>query len=398
MDAPPALYYWHEAVHEPTGALTALDRGLKRSERPSAVYADAPDGPYSPAFLPFTTDIAGSVLAPYATRSIAVSVGEIEAGRGIPSNTAVSWGALSSDAQARLLAVDPLTVGNLAGVPVEVRVDANVLNAKNALIAGTVDAVQARYLEQVVLGERRLLTFDLENDRIVEIIGEISPRTDRVVVYVPGSDADFAAFAKGEIQGIADYLVTGDRRGSTVALVVKDGPWANWNQLGGRSNYDPQFADATGTKIADIINSLERDPHLASASRIAIGHSWGMSALSNAETKGARFDEVYSLAGGWLDAEWSARPGTKYTHVQYGTDAINYFEPTGDFPHERPEFDQRQLEPEGMSIMGRLIQNEPFNHGRVSVGVELNEPALDAIFESMHGGRSVVATGGGDGR
>ena len=400
MDAAPALYHWQTTVQEQSEARTMVERGRKLDgsalDLPDEVAAAGAAG-----FLPVASDIAGALLANETLTAVAIEIAAADgAARGIPqlSPRGVSWSNLSTDAQARLLAADPATVGNLAGVPVAIRTDAHRENARVALGSPDTPAADLLYLAQVADGERTLLTFDPANDRIIEVIGTITSRTSTLIIYVPGSDADFAAFTSGEIQGVAEHLVRSDRSGETVALVVKDGAWANWDQLGGRSNYDPTFADETGSKLAQLVETVSADPVLGAAKKIAIGHSWGMSALSNAETKGAHFDEMYSLAGGWLDAEWSANASCEYMHLQYGVDAINYFELTGRFPHELSAFDKRVLEPEFMHLLGRDLQNEPFNHGRISVGAELNRPALDVIFANMHDGRAPLALATGRGR
>ena len=64
---------------------------------------------------------------------------------------------------------------------------------------------------------------------------------------------------------------------------------------------------------------------------IAIGHSWGLAAVTASETVGARYDDVVSLAGAGMPPDWVPAAGTHYTHdTHYSyTDFLTVAQPTG---------------------------------------------------------------------
>lgn len=335
------------------------------------------------------------------------------------------WDSLSEEQQRRLIENDPRLLGNLNGVPLEDRAEANRLTAAdrlgevsdqldemgddppevNPLLAvlnplaygvqlearerwlATHAALQEEqsYLRAVTEGRRNLVVYDPGEERIVEMIGTPGPDTRDVITYLPGTGTDMGSFYRGGPQQVSSYLVQADRSGGTVAFVYKDGPWSSWPwESLGQANTNMDFALKEGRQLADFQSAVATEPHLAGARTTGIAHSAGMSILSGSEVTGAHYDKELSLGGAMLAPGWASDPSTDYYHYQYGIDAINYANPIGNLPVESGAFDQRILDPEVHSFLGIPYQNEFDNHGRIAEGVARNQVALQSMYRDIH--------------
>jgi hypothetical protein len=166
-----------------------------------------------------------------------------------------------------------------------------------------------------------------------------------------------------------------------VAFVYVDGPWASWGlPWQDTSNANKDFAMDEGAQLTRFEEGVRTDPSLAAAQHAAIAHSAGMSILSSAEVNGARYDQVSSLGGSWLQDGWGAETRTDYDHHQYGFDAINYLNPFYDTPAKNSDFTQHSYE--ASKFLG--IQNELDNHIRVAEGPERNTRVLLDLYREIH--------------
>ncbi len=294
------------------------------------------------------------------------------------------WEGLTEAQRDSLLVSDPLRYGNLDGIPLDDRVEANRLTAEDRLSQGGLSAEERAYLEAVVAGDRNLVLYDPEGERIIEMFGTPGEQTTDVLVYVPGTDAAMDSFFGGSAQQVGAYLTDRDRSGGTVAFVYKDGPWAEWNPFSDRSNASEDFALDRGAAVADFVAAAQGDPAFGQVETTAIAHSAGMSVVSGSEVAGAQYDNVLSLGGSWLAPGWQPDPGTSYNHYQYGIDAINYLDPFKDTPHESSAFTQHVYQPETFEILGVTFQNEGDNHVRIAEGARTNQEALNEMYRDIH--------------
>lgn len=320
-------------------------------------------------------------------------------------------GGTGSSAAGMLIAGAALVVGNLNGVPAPDRVAANAKTARDRRavldlqIAGLEEKIagfqvddsnvaehlaltdslkalksESDYLRRVDDGTYQLYLYDPGRERIVQMIGD--PSTAKYsVTYVPGTTTDMNSFYGGGIQAASKYLVEEDLAGTTVAFVYKDGPWASWMPWDETSNASKEFALTEGRQLAQFQEALSTTVLGSGTKEVGVAHSAGMSILSSAEVAGARYDQVSSLAGSWLQDSWSPRSTTEYDHHQYGFDAINFLDPFYDTPGESSHFEQHRYE--GEKRFG-FIDKPIDNHNRVNEGPRRNEAVLDQLYREIH--------------
>lgn len=297
-------------------------------------------------------------------------------GKQMPVAEVESWWAQLSDRDKHTLTTEvPLVVGNLNGVPLDVRIKANSISAKYFAEADGIGPEEASYWGQVSDGSVKLVVSDPEKSRIVEMLGEISHKTERVITYLPGTTSQMKHFYSGEVQQVSDYLV--DRSEDTsVAFVYKDGSWVSWLGPGSNTNYDR--LEDLGVQVAEFQEQvLAREPTTQDLPQVAVAHSAGMSIVSGAEIAGAKFNSVLSLGGAFVLEEWVPNPETNYHHFQYENDAINLIdggrlntpnELTGVFsPHKYPSDGYGRME----------------SHSRISDDDQTNGKALKAMLKTL---------------
>lgn len=294
------------------------------------------------------------------------------------------WEALSSAERQRILEDDPAVVANRDGIPFVDRIRAHREDARRRLRNPGLSAAEREYLENVAKGNVQLVLYDPRHDRIIEAIGDLGqPAPSRVITYLPGTDASLDGFYDGSTRQVARYLAKRDP--SIVAFVYKDGPWATWT--GERSNLSADFAGKRGGELAAFQRLMRQEDGLSTAQQIAIGHSWGLTAVTSSEASGAHYDRVLSLSGAWIPEEWNPGQGTSYHHYQYLVDPLAnveriqsvYRTPQDGTIWEYHGFGEDHWR---FSIFGREIAvgNGIDNHSRISRGPADNQSALDAMY------------------
>src|SRR5689334_7033643 len=130
-------------------------------------------------------------------------------------------------------------------------------------------------------------------------------------------------FYSSGVQGIAEELVANDAS-NRVAFVTKDGTFPGEDQQTGTANFlriTEANAQASYATTSDRLVSMQRglalDPATAGAQQVAIGHSWGLTNITGAETFGAQYDDVVSLSGAWMPKDWQPDPSTEYRDYSY---------------------------------------------------------------------------------
>nr|WP_307333858.1 hypothetical protein [Microbacterium sp. SORGH_AS_1204] len=254
-----------------------------------------------------------------------------------------------------------LVIGSLGGVPPASRVAANAVNAKMRLPVidaeirrldeagrgGEMAAAAAErkatlerlrkqrdYLQRAADGDVQLYLYEPDSHSIIEMIGTLDDTTTDVITYVPGTFTSVHSFYGDEVQQVGRWLQTNDSRVTT--FVWKEGPFPGEDADGGQANLgrileanDEPAARASGRLIADFQRELLcASPQAASAQQDAMGHSWGLAAVTSSEVAGARYSQVHSLAGAGMPSGWTPNADTRYFHWGY-TDALSIAQGTG---------------------------------------------------------------------
>lgn len=288
--------------------------------------------------------------------------------RSDPAAVAAWWAGLSADDQDRLVNDLPAFIGALGGIPPLARVAANRVSATqrvawlNAQIerlhkaeSGTasspsywdvVAADPARerllgyeaerdYLLKAVDGKVQLYLYDPATSSIIEMIGTPGPDTTAVNTYVPGTYTSRFGFYDGSVQQVGRWL--NERDSSQVTFVWKVGVFPGENDVTGGADLfrigeanDQDFTLGKGKQVAAFASELHASlgPTTTTADFNAIGHSWGLAAVTSAEVAGAHFDNVISLAGAGMPDGWEKQDGTTYSHFSY-RDALSMAQQTG---------------------------------------------------------------------
>lgn len=238
-----------------------------------------------------------------------------------PQQVRAWWDRLSDAERDTFIRDQHWTAGNLNGIPFERRVEANRLSARAMLADGGIDrdSSEYSYLTEVAEGERTLISFDPANDRIIEMIGELTESTRDIVSYVPGTTADMQGFYDAKTQEVGQYLVDhATPPGSTVAFIFKD---AEFPTFGPDGVYHSSWAASVG----DPYHRFQQALGLDNPGRVpvtSIEHSFGSSVGGYAEIQGTTFDTRIVLAGAGMTDEWTPNPGTDYYSLTGGEDII----------------------------------------------------------------------------
>ncbi len=348
-----------------------------------------------------------------------------------PNGVRAWWNQLTDAERDAFVQAQTLAAGNLDGLPLAVRAEANRYTAIERLGEVGLSPTERAYLRKVRDGEVILVAYDPAKDRIIEAIGlgvmdfradpdhptfvegamwgpngelvQKEPPTT-VITYVPGTGSDMATFyAEDNYQAFGHGIIQGNEENSVV-FVYKGGPFAG-DLFEAK---DQAYAQGTGATLASFSNALELEQHLNNGRTVAIGHSWGLANITSSEVAGARYDAVVSLAGAWMPDGWAPRDGTTYTHHSYvdwlrGVQGIdNALDPfdiigSGSFPGDSPAFEQHAYRgPKDDD----LIPNNPFDpfgefgrakeawteqHGLIhDTGSHVNAPAIQNIREDIY--------------
>jgi hypothetical protein len=267
------------------------------------------------------------------------------------------WDSISDPAvQQALVLAAPAVIGSLGGVPPLFRVAANRENAADRLdqidevIADPStgdaerDALEAErsYLQRAVDDKVQLYLYEPATHSIIELIGTPSAQTTTTLTYVPGTFTTMESFyaSDGGVQEVPRWLQKSDP--NVVAFVWKEGvfPGEGVEQVPSHSLIevpaikglleanDPRLAAETGGLLAEFQAEMQASQDaLASSEKVGMGHSWGLVPITASEGA-AHYDQVHSLAGAGMPADWSANPNTSYHHWAY-TDALTMAQETG---------------------------------------------------------------------
>lgn len=266
---------------------------------------------------------------------------------------------LTPDERRHVMQADPATIGNLDGVPFELRAAANEINIRNAIIDerqrnGGKDTATSTRLTELLrqrrdpmasdgpgdfgdpdsapnladpddgLVERSFIAFqNTPNGRIVEMVGGWGPTTRNATVYVPGTGTNLVKSGAGdktawhlarETRGPVFYYLDGDLPQNLgyeqLADDVTHGRFnptdpSSWRrELDGATHdtaIDPRYAREMAPRLVGFGHELDHEiaAHAPGATSTYIGHSYGGSVVGTAEQLGLRADRVvYASSAG----------------------------------------------------------------------------------------------------
>jgi len=291
--------------------------------------------------------------------------------------------------------------GTTNGIPFDRRIEANVLNAQDRLASGA-KGEEKTYLERVVAGEVKLISYNHDDNRIIEMVGNYYPedvvvdgvvvheKTKDIVNYMPGTTADLAGFYSGDTQAIARNLVETSSDG-TVAFVFKDAPFPTFEPDG---VYNSSWAASVGSRYHDFNTALGLE-NATSASNPARGgvpvtsieHSFATAAGGYAEMQGTEYDNRIVLGGIGMPDGWKPNSGTDYYSIAGQDDIIRVARGLGsdDFdlgypvaPTEENGF--TQLDPKFGSALTRGTEEHDIPVG----DMDSPESVLGPIFDKVN--------------
>lgn len=346
-----------------------------------------------------------------------------------PTAVAAWWASLAvpgggrSALQLALISAIPVVMGSLNGLPAVARAEANVFNARARLAKvetliteykdypTTVGRLrkESGYLHKVVADHPtvKLYLYEPSKSRIIEMIGSPSADTKHVITYVPGTFTNLGSFYGKATQQVVGNIV--DSRADAVGFVYKDGMFPGETDGSDALDVarlaeanDEKFALQAGRQLADFGSAIHLDPDLSEASTSAIGHSWGLAAITSSEVAGAHYDNVISLSGAGMPRSWVPSPLTTYADFSYA-DSLQEVQVLGgdrvwdgNIPRSSPAFEKGPYYVGPVDPVYRLPSGAPFaadqgvllsNHNLVATDKPENWPLLFDVKRMMFHGR-----------
>ncbi|AWH94572.1 alpha/beta hydrolase [Dietzia psychralcaliphila] len=204
-----------------------------------------------------------------------------------------------STADRRLLALaEPEVVGGTYGVPWAVRARANAVAVRRALhreqLAGTPWSPRIGRLETMARrgpGRRRrsFVAFSpLRGGRMIEVVGDLGPRTEAVAVYVPGTGTNLD-MSHVNTDVAVDLVEAGGGRVAVVAFLDGEFPQDIMADAG-----NPRYAEAMAPRLVRFCREVDRviGIECPGAALTVVGHSYGGRIVGTAERRGLRADRV----------------------------------------------------------------------------------------------------------
>ncbi|MGW5521691.1 alpha/beta hydrolase [Gordonia sp. NPDC003950] len=300
---------------------------------------------------------------------------------------------LSPTDMRRLIQADPERVGNLDGVPFEIRGIANEINIRNALAteirthgpdtqhattlrsylgqrtipldAKNVNSGTAQEVPEGIDTERVYVSFtDGENPRLIEMVGSLTARTTNATVYVPGTGTNANGYGGSNWQSawnlaqqtggpvfiyldgeLPQTIVDTDAARNLGIDLIPGNPIGPFRapfdglDVASDTSVDPHYAQEMAPRLVAFGQAL--DAEIAStapgASTTFVGHSYGGSVVGSAEQLGLRADNVIfaSSAGtGVFDAPWdNANPNVARYSLTAPGDPIQTVQSLPGNPH-----------------------------------------------------------------
>lgn len=314
----------------------------------------------------------------------AIISGEDLAAVGDADQVRAVWDQLDDVQRRALISNDPMITGNLDGVPIQFRAEANRLNMRAEI--ARIDRVlkdvsrginHPEFRDTDSVAELRVMRdelqyylystqarFDRSNDPIevegVAVVlfdplesaiatyrgpfdegGDVPEWVANVVVHVPGTGTSLASFSGTDHRVDALYERTAqlvDEQGT--------GPTAIFAWAGGRfpqklEAAENRYANDLGPRLRDFASAVNRHPAVATFT--VTGHSYGAAVVGTSESAGLRADRILYVAGAGIGS---------------GNTSVADFPHTGSVPHY-------SIMVRNDAIVGHIqgVSAGPFGHG-----------------------------------
>jgi pimeloyl-ACP methyl ester carboxylesterase len=305
--------------------------------------------------------LAASVDTRIATGLAAVSTRpapQIPSGDATPAEVAHWWIALPPHLRRQLMDRQAAALGRLAGLPTDVRDEANrrqltrllaPLRAERDRLAGSLPTIPlqlaraalvrhmltiAESVERTLatlVGRRpaRLLTLDLAGAGRVAIgLGDID-QAQNVAVVVPGMGDDAGSGVPGTVERAAKLLAEAKRQSAESTAVVA---WVGYAAPGWRQVPFPTRARAGGRMLSTDLAMLAAARTGEPAHVTLVGHSYGSTVVGAAMQAGPRrADDLVLLGSPGVLADRVGQLGISGRHTFVGEAALDPIADTGVF-------------------------------------------------------------------
>ncbi|GEE00969.1 hypothetical protein nbrc107696_14150 [Gordonia spumicola] len=218
-----------------------------------------------------------------------------------------AWESFSDSERDEMLKSRPAVIGNMNGVPFQTRIVANEMTLRAALRAAEtrrwIDGEDdAKRLRSMLADGRKFISLDLPNGRFAELIGEITPATTNVGVFVPGTGT-----AIDDVDSLRTKAQSLNKQSGAPIIVWADAVFPQMIVGDPRKVSLDRMAASNELAVADaprlVAFGRELDAEIATtapgAKTTVIGHSYGGSIVGSAEQLGLRADRVvYASSAG----------------------------------------------------------------------------------------------------
>ncbi|MBS7549319.1 alpha/beta hydrolase [Dietzia massiliensis] len=202
-------------------------------------------------------------------------------------------------ADRRLLTLaEPEAVGGTYGVPWPMRARSNAVAVRRALhreqLAGTPWSPRIGRLETMARRDarRRRRSFPAfsprRGGRMIEVVGDLGPRTEAVAVYVPGTGTNLD-MSHVNTDVAVDLVDAADGRLAVIAFLDGEFPQDIMADAG-----NPRYAETMAPRLVRFCREVDRviEIECPGAALTVVGHSYGGRIVGTAERLGLRADRV----------------------------------------------------------------------------------------------------------
>jgi hypothetical protein len=255
---------------------------------------------------------SGAVVTPERAADLLSQMTDVEMRRR-------AWESLSESERNEIIKDRSTVIGNLDGIPFADRAVANEVTIRAELRealgegwTGNVDDDRAERLRSMLADGRTFLAFRPDTGEFIEIVGELTPTTTNVGVFVPGTGTGL-----DDIDSLRKKALKLSEKSNAPVIVWADGPFPQHIVADPRTTksiemaVDPTLAAVNAPRLVEFTRALDSELGAVApdAKTTVIGHSYGGSIVGTAEQLGMRADRVVyaSAAGTGVDPDrvWS---------------------------------------------------------------------------------------------
>lgn len=245
---------------------------------------------------------SGAVVTPARAADLLASMTDVEMRRR-------AWQSFSESERNEIIKDKSTVIGNLDGIPFADRAVANEVTIRTELRealgegwTGNVDDDRADRLKSMLADDRTFLAFNPDTGEFIEIVGELTPTTTNVGVFVPGTGT-----ALDDVDSLRKKALKLSEKSNAPVIVWADGPFPQHIVADPRTTkstemaIDPTLAAVNAPRLVDFTRALDAELGAVApdAKTTVIGHSYGGSIVGTAEQLGMRADRVvYASAAG----------------------------------------------------------------------------------------------------